>query len=130
GHDSIDMHYFNSMTNNTAAQLPLAQWIHPAIPSSTPYTDSNWNGLPDNFEALHGITSNDQVKPIWTFTGYNVISDAGYNALEMYSAYVAGDFDRLHLDDRPGPDPETPGANPELDEKLKKASAAANLFNG
>lgn len=31
----------------------------------------------------------------WSFDGYRVVNEAGYDAFEIYSAWVAGDFARL-----------------------------------
>jgi hypothetical protein len=65
------------------------------VSGGQPYADANWNGIDDGFEQAHGITASGDVNTRWSFDDLEVINDAGYDAFEMYSAWVAGDFDRL-----------------------------------
>ena len=95
GLDSVDDNYLVSIANGTNPRSTEASWVHPQVPDSTPYTDDNWNGIPDAFEALHGIASSDQVIVDWDFGDYRVVNQAGYDAFEIYSAWVAGDLHRL-----------------------------------
>lgn len=94
GLDPVDEGYVSAIERGVDAQLPESAWTPPDIPARAPYTDANWNGIADDFEAAHGITSADEVIVEWTFDGYRVVNEAGYDAFEIYSAWVAGDFDR------------------------------------
>ncbi|AWV88683.1 hypothetical protein [Bradymonas sediminis] len=95
GLDSVDDHYLEAIANGTDPRTPEANWVHPPVPSNTPFPDANKNGIADAFEAAHGITSADEVIVDWDFGEYLVANEAGYTAFEMYSAWVAGDFERL-----------------------------------
>jgi hypothetical protein len=52
-------------------------------------------GIPEWFVIKHGITDKDQVIKDWDFGEYKVVNTAGYPAIEMYAAWVAGDFEEL-----------------------------------
>lgn len=95
GHDSVDTFYLDAAENGTTAYLLEVNWIHPTIPSNTFMTDVNYNGIYDPFEVEHGITSSTDVILNWEFGNYNVLNTAGYDAFEIFSAYQAGDFDRI-----------------------------------
>jgi len=95
GLDSIDEDYLAAITNGTDARSPEVAWIHPPTASNPTYLDLNWNGIADGFEATHGIAASGQVLTQWNFGDYKVRNNAGYDAFEIYSAWVAGDFERL-----------------------------------
>lgn len=93
--DIIDTWYINSIKNNTTAYRTLANWTHPSITAGTAYTDSDWNGIADSFETAHGISLSTDVITSWDFGTYTVTNNAGYTAFEIWSAYIAGDFERI-----------------------------------
>ncbi len=95
GLDSVDDHYLTAIANGTNPRTPEANWVHPPVADNPPYPDANKNGIADAFEALHGISAANEVIVDWDFGDYVVVNDAGYTAFEMYSAWVAGDFERL-----------------------------------
>ena len=73
--------------------------------SSAPYpTDSDGDGMSDEFEDAHGLDKNNDAdrnatKTAWLFANeYTVINDAGYTNLEIYLAYLARDFEMLLTD--------------------------------
>ncbi|QCX01798.1 T9SS type A sorting domain-containing protein [Aggregatimonas sangjinii] len=78
------------------------------LPQFTPFTggystasgtvatvDSDSDGLPDNFEAAHGVTDASGTKVNWLLDGISVTNNAGYSNLEIYLAYIARDFHRM-----------------------------------
>jgi hypothetical protein len=69
----------------------------PAIPTSTRPSDYYQTviGIPEWFAEQHGITDKDQVITDWDFGSYRVVNGAGYPAIEIFAAYVAGDFEEL-----------------------------------
>tara|TARA_R110002124_G_scaffold281430_1_gene455711 strand:- start:69551 stop:71152 length:1602 start_codon:yes stop_codon:yes gene_type:complete len=67
----------------------------PTISNGTPYTDSNNDGISDSWASTHGITSASQVKATYTINGHTVNNTAGYTALEIFLADMAGDFELL-----------------------------------
>lgn len=93
--DAVDEGYLAAIEAGTDAHLPESAWVNPDIPDSPAYEDANWNGIADAFEDAHGVTSADEVIVEWSFDGYRVVNEAGYDAFEIYSAWVAGDFARL-----------------------------------
>ena len=54
--------------------------------------DADRDGLPDAFEAEHGVTDPWAVKERWTFPALDVVNSAGYVNIQMYLAWKAGDF--------------------------------------
>ena len=63
--------------------------------SKTPGYDSIITGMDDTFVQAHNISSPNEVISGWDFGDYLVQNNAGYNAIEIYLAYTAGDFERL-----------------------------------
>lgn len=95
GHDSVDTAYLNGIKNSQNVKVDESNWVHPNVASNQPYTDTNWNGIYDGFEQEHNIQSADQIIKNWEFDDYVVVNNAGYDAFEIWSAYAAGDFERL-----------------------------------
>ncbi|MBW2526248.1 MAG: hypothetical protein JRI23_18855 [Deltaproteobacteria bacterium] len=95
GLDSVDDAYLTAIANGTDPRTAEASWLHPTVASHDAYPDANWNGIADPFETAHGIDAADEVIPVWDFGDYVVVNDAGYDAFEIYSAWVAGDFERI-----------------------------------
>ena len=95
GLDSVDEAYFTAFNSGASTIVAEGSWSHPTIASNTAYPDTNLNGIDDDFETTHSITSSSQVITNWTFGDITVVNNAGYTAFEMWSAYAAGDFERL-----------------------------------
>jgi len=93
-----DSTYIDKSTNGTTESSYRTQsnFDIPTRSSSTQYPDNTVQYLPDAWVAKHSISSVDQVKAIYTFDSYTVANNAGYTALEIWLAYVAGDFDLLN----------------------------------
>lgn len=102
--DSVDNLVITNVTNKTGSISTSGTF--PTIANGTPYTDSNSDGISDTWATLHGISSASQVKSTYTINGKTIINDAGYTALEIFFADIAGDFERLPLDIDPDPDPD------------------------
>lgn len=120
GLDSHDLGIISNINSKTGTIAETGTL--PTIASGTPYADSNNDGISDTWASLHGISSASEVKAEYEIDGKTVINDAEYTALEIFLAELAGDFDRLPLDD--GPDPEIPVRNNE-----QKKAAATNILN-
>jgi len=54
--------------------------------------DSDRDGLPDAWEALHKVSEANAKKTNWLIQGYEVINNAGYTNLDIFLAELAGDF--------------------------------------
>lgn len=98
--DQYDTNYINEYITNTGTQGTTTGTLNTSLYSNgTKPVDSNNDGIPDNFTSQHNITSASQIKTNWDFGSYNVVNNAGYTALEMYWAYLAGDFESLNVND-------------------------------
>lgn len=64
-------------------------------PMNSMVPDANNDGIDDTWASTHGVSSWDDVLPVYTFSGIVVVNDAGYTAREIYLAWLAMDFDRL-----------------------------------
>lgn len=104
--DSLDQaviaDYYASVGNRNDVSIPSKS----TVTKSAGY-DSIITGIDDTFTNAHGITSHNEVKTNWDFGTYNVVNNAGYTAIEMYSFYLADEFSKLTIDEEinPGPDP-------------------------
>lgn len=68
--------------------------------------------IPETFVQAHGITSNNQIITNWDFGTYTVTNNAGYTALDIYLAWVAGDFNKMNGTIGPPPiEPENPSTS-------------------
>ncbi|WP_394749474.1 hypothetical protein [Spongiimicrobium salis] len=89
-HDAIDAHYFDSFISRTDSWQDEVDWIHPVRASNSFYTDDNWNGIYDLFEAENNIVVSTQVKEQYTWQGVTYVNKAGYNARDAWSIIMAG----------------------------------------
>src|SRR5690606_34875674 len=71
---------------------------YPTISGGAPYPQTIITAIDDAWTTLHTISSASQVKSTYTIDGKTIINDAGYTALEIFLAELAGDFERLPLD--------------------------------
>lgn len=102
GLDAVDLAFIQNYADDAIA----AAESYPTISGGTPYPDSNNDGISDTWASTHDISSASQVKSTYTINGKTIINNAGYTALEIFLAELAGDFERLPLDDGPGPGPD------------------------
>lgn len=96
--DSYDARLFDEYENNTGV---IGRSNLSAAPVNTVLRPSNYDsiasGIPDSFSIEHGIASPNQSKINWDFGTYTVTNNAGYTAIEMYSFWLAGDFEKLEV---------------------------------
>lgn len=102
--DSVDNRIISDYINGTGGLITSPDQVggYPTIANGTPYPDSNNDGISDTWASTHDISSASQVKSTYTIGGKTIINDAGYTALEIFLAELAGDFDRLPLDSPSG----------------------------
>jgi len=95
--DSFDSLAVGRFNNRQGFNKDWSGFSLPNIPQNT--RPSNYYqtviGIPEWFVVKHGITDKDQVIRDWDFDSYIVVNNAGYPAIEMYAAWVAGDFEEL-----------------------------------
>ncbi|MGP1991170.1 discoidin domain-containing protein [Zobellia laminariae] len=91
--DDVDKRLIQSYQNSSGTNKTSGSF--PSISSGTGYKDSDKDGIDDNWELSHSISSSLQVKKNWDFGNYTVVNNAGYNAIEIYFAWLSGDFGRL-----------------------------------
>lgn len=91
--DAVDQNVINHINAKTGTLDKTV--TYPTIASGTPYIDSNNDGISDSWAATHGISSASQVKPTYTIGGHTINNNAGYTALEIFLADMAGDFELL-----------------------------------
>lgn len=97
--DSYDARLFTEYNNSTGI-IGRQNLTTPAVAevSRDVNYDSNVNGIPNSFSTTHNISSPHQVITSWDFGDYTVTNNAGYTALEMYSFWLADDFQKLTAD--------------------------------
>jgi len=97
--DSYDTLCVNNIINRVAFTENWTTWagLLPTLPTTSRPAGYYQSviGIPEWFCQQHGITSIHQVKTTWNFGTYDVINNAGYPAIEMYAAWIAGDFEQL-----------------------------------
>lgn len=95
--DRVDQDIFNTVTNNTGFIMNVPSDVGglPTINGGTYPSDSQVPGIANTFATTHGITSANQIITNWNFGSYQVVNNAGYNALEMYNASLMDDFNFL-----------------------------------
>src|SRR5690606_1028020 len=91
--DAVDSRIVNDY--NTATGVYSNSGTFPTISSGTPYTDSDNDGMADDWEALHGVTSRTDVKGSYTINGKTIDNSSGWSAMDIFLADLAGDFDRM-----------------------------------
>lgn len=95
--DPYDTSQLAVVANNQSYTKSASNFVLPAIPSNT--RPLNWYnsiyGIPEFFVQQHNITSRNQVITNWNFGNYQMVNTAGYTAIEVYTAWAAGDFDYL-----------------------------------
>jgi hypothetical protein len=97
--DPYDARLFDEYQNNTGVIGGVGQSAATVTPTSrSAGYDSIASGIPNAFATEHGITDPHQVIVNWDFGTYTVTNNAGYTAIEMYSFYLADDFQKLEAD--------------------------------
>lgn len=103
--DSMDTEaisqYYSGTGNYESLTIPSK-----TLTSKPANYDSIIDGMDDSFVTAHSITSRSQVKTNWNFGTYNVINNAGYNAFDIYLAFLSGDLDKLAQSTGTLPDPD------------------------
>lgn len=99
--DAADTRVVNDYINDTGDLLETETTVG-GFPSITSVTRpagfyNSLTDIPETFVQAHGITSNDQVITNWNFGSYNVVNTAGYTAFEMYTFWLADDFQKLPM---------------------------------
>ncbi|CAM3532692.1 discoidin domain-containing protein [Zobellia roscoffensis] len=97
--DDVDKRLIQSYQNYSGTNRFSGSF--PQITSGAGYKDQDKNGMADDWELSHGVNSRLQVKRNWDFGNYTVINNAGYSAIEIYFAWLSGDFGRLSGSDAP-----------------------------
>lgn len=111
--DSYDTQVISDVINGTGSDhsTVAAAGGYPTIPSNSPYTDADSDGMEDAWETLNGLNpesatdrNNRPASMVFDYGSYNITVDQsaitdyateGYTALEFYMHYKAGDHDRL-----------------------------------
>ena len=97
--DDVDKRLIQSYQNSSGKDRNTGSF--PSISSGSGYGDRDKDGIADDWELSHGVNSRLQVKKNWNFGNYTVINNAGYSAIEIYFAWLSGDFGRLSGSDAP-----------------------------
>ncbi|GAB5545702.1 MAG: hypothetical protein SangKO_054620 [Sandaracinaceae bacterium] len=93
--DSYDLERIEDVRSRTSRDPFNKSWTQPSLPTRTRPAgwDGRVDGIPDAFVEAHGITSRDDVILEWVIDGQPFTNTAGYDAMDMYLAYAAGDLD-------------------------------------
>lgn len=95
--DSYDQNAVTRYDNREPYTKDWSGFTAPQLPESVRPSDYYVSviGIPEWFVIQHGISDKDEVIDTWDFGAYRVQNDAGYPAIEIYAAWVAGDFEAL-----------------------------------
>lgn len=90
-HDAVDAAYLDAFEGRHRSRVPEAEWEHPERAPGVFFTDDNWNGIYDPFEAQNGIRSSEDVLEEYTWDGVTYLNGAGYDSFEVWSFIAAGE---------------------------------------
>jgi len=91
--DSEDARIITEWKNRTGRVInaPTNAFTYPTL-SGTQYVDTTNNGMSDAFETEHSVTDGAATKTDWDFNGTLFANEEGYTNFEVFSAWLAGDF--------------------------------------
>ena len=96
GRDAVDNRVVADFYNETGVIDPApSTYVFPTIQQNTGYVDANTDGIEDAWASEHNVSSADEVKSVYVIDGVTIQNNAGYTALDIFMAYLAGDFYRL-----------------------------------
>ncbi len=96
GRDNVDNRVVADFYNETGVIDPApSTYVFPTIQQNTGYVDANTDGIEDAWASEHNVSSADEVKSVYVIDGVTIQNNAGYTALDIFMAYLAGDFYRL-----------------------------------
>ncbi len=95
--DAVDVRVIGNARNNTGALITTEASVggYPTLDAGTPYTDADGDGMDDDWETLHGVTSRSDIKATYTIGGKTINNNANYSAFDIFLADRAGDFNRI-----------------------------------
>lgn len=92
--DAVDTRYINDYLNNTGS-IGTYSGTPPALSSGSNYPDADSDGMDDDWETLHSVTTRDQVNSSYVIDGITYNNAAGWTAMDIFLAERASDFDNL-----------------------------------